>query len=471
MGQSPSLTGRLIGGLIVPLVMLGLALGVGAAISVQRGVTAVSDNILLASAHAIAESLAVEDREITLDMPPSAFAMLDSDAHDSVYYTIHNRGTVITGYPDLPRIGAGRLMDGQHEFIDATFRGHAIRLVAEARRLPQVDGLVVVEVAETTGGRALISNHILWVQAGLEAALIALTLILIPMAIHWGLHPLIRLRRTMDGRSPFDFTPIPLEQAPNEMRDLVGSFNALLHRLESTVEGVRRFAADASHQMRTPLSVLRTHVAVLQQTRIRDEAARMSINDIELATSRLERLVTQMLALGRAENTAPVSVKLESVDLHVLAQTSAAEFAMPASRAGVSLEFAPAPYAITVDTQPALAGELLANLIDNAIRYNRRGGHVVVSTRIQDRHACVIIEDDGPGILPEDREKAFLRFVRLHGDPGRKGSGLGLSIALALAQAVDARITLETPENGKGLRVVLEVPVTDGSETPPLSAL
>ena len=464
MSQSPSLTGRLIGGLIVPMVMLGLALGIGAAISVQRGVRAVSDNILLASAHAIAESLAVENREITLDMPPSAFAMLDSDAHDSVYYTIHNNGVVITGYPDLPRIGSGRLMDGQHEFLDTSFRGHPIRLVAEARRLPQVDGLVVVEVGETTGGRELVSNHILWVQSGLEAALIAMTLFLIPLAVYWGIHPLIRLRRTMDGRSPSDFTPIPLEQAPSEMRDLVASFNALMHRLEATVEGVRRFGADASHQMRTPLSVLRTHVAVLQQARIKDETTRSSINDIELATSRLERLVTQLLALGRAENSTPVSVTLDRIDLHDLARAVTGEFAMMASRAGVSLEFDPSAYPVAIETQKALAGELLSNIMDNAIRYNRSGGHVSVSTLIQGDRGKIVVEDDGPGIAQADRERAFMRFVRLHGDPGRKGSGLGLSISLALAQALAAGIRLDTPPGGTGLRVILDFPLAQPFE-------
>lgn len=467
MSQSPSLTGRLIGGLIVPMVMLGLALGVGAALSVRRGVTAVSDSMLLASARAISESLAVEDKEITLDMPPSAFAMLDSEAHDSVFYAIHHDGKVITGYSDLPLLGSKRLMDGQHEFVDKVFRGHAIRLVAEARRLPQVDGMVVVEVGETTGDRELVSYHILWVLTGLEAALIALTLLLIPVAVYWGIHPLIRLRRTMDGRSPSDFTPIPLEQAPNEMRDLVASFNALMQRLEATVEGVRRFSADASHQMRTPLSVLRTHVAVLQQARIKDAPMRSSINDIEVATTRLERLVTQLLALGRAENAHPVSVRLDHVDLCALAQTVTADFALMASRAGVSLEFDPAQTPITVGTQTALAGELIANVIDNAVRYNRNGGRVVVSTARHEQRGQLIVEDDGPGIAAEDHEKAFLRFVRLHDDAARKGSGLGLSIALALAKALDAGIRLETPSSGTGLRVILDFPVVPGEQALP----
>ena len=459
MSQSPSMTGRLIGALIVPMVILGLALGIGAAISVRRGVTAVSDTILLASARAISESLAVEDKEITLDMPPSAFAMLDSDAHDSVYYAIHHSGNVITGYPDLPRIGARTLFDGQHEFVDEIYRGHTIRLVAEARRLPQVDGLVVVEVGETTGGRELVSSHILWVLTGLETALIALTLVLIPLAIYWGLHPLLKLRRSMDGRSPSDFTPISLEQAPSEMRDLVASFNSLMHRLEATVEGVRRFGADASHQMRTPLSVLRSHVAVLQRAKIKDDTARSSILDIDMATTRLERLVTQFLALGRAENSTPTSVAFDSEELQALAQDVTSGFALMASRAGVNLAFESSAVPVWVSTQKALAGELIANVVDNAIRYNRSGGHVIVSTLRQDNIGRVIVEDDGPGIDPEDREKAFLRFIRLHGDPLRKGSGLGLSIARALCLSLQAEIRLRSSSLGQGLRVEIDFPL------------
>ncbi|MGN6424398.1 MAG: sensor histidine kinase [Asticcacaulis sp.] len=459
--RSPSLTGRLIGGLIVPMVLLALALGIAGAISVRHAVTTVSDTILLASSHAIAETLAVDKGEVTLDLPPSAFGMLENNAQDNVYYTIHHKGQVITGYADLPLIGAG-LADGEHTFIDDVYRGQPIRLVAEARRLPRLNGLIVVEVAETTSGRTVISRHILWILGSLEGALILLVLVLIPLAIRWGLHPLVRLRATMDSRNAQDFTPIPLAQAPAELRGLVSSFNALLHRLDLAVEGVRRFSADASHQMRTPLSVLRSHVALLKKASPPDKTSRSSLHDIDEAVDRLERLVTQLLALGRVDGATPLPTAQTPCNLSQLVQEAASDLAMMATRRRVNLALEAPAYPVWAMTDEPLAHEVITNLIDNAIRYNRPRGHVTLSVFAADGRARVSIEDDGPGIPPADRERVFERFIRLSPDADHSGSGLGLAIARTLGDTLGAHITLSTPENGQGLRVVVDFPLADG---------
>ena len=111
-----------------------------------------------------------------------------------------------------------------------------------------------------------------------------------------------------------------------------------------------------------------------------------------------------------------------------------------------------------VATDHGLAVEMIGNLVDNAIKHNRPGGSVRVALEAGDGQVAIAIEDDGPGIPPEERDAVFTRFTRLHRDPAR-GSGLGLSIARALAQAIGATIALDTPASGRGLRAVVIFPV------------
>lgn len=454
-----SLTGRLLWGLVVPMSALALLLGLGGALVIEKSVETINDRILSAASRAIAESLAVEDGEITLDLPPSAFGMLENNARDNVYYSIRHKGSVITGYPDLPDISPGELKDGEAVFATTSYRGRGIRIVAEARRLPRV-GIVIVQVAETLTARERTANTMLLGLVLLETALIGLSIVLIPVAVRWGLVPLTRLRNEIDQRNGSDFTPLSLANVPKELRDLVRAFNYLLMRLDAAVQGIRRFTADASHQMRTPLSILRTHVAVLRNAAPGSDEAQMSIDDIEHATSRLQHLLVQLLALARADSAIPEHVVLEEVDVADLVRHVASEHASQSLRAEIELHFVEEGETALASTHPVLAEELLSNLLDNAIRYNRPGGSVQVAVKSSARSVRVEIEDDGPGILPEDRERVFSRFTRLDRDRNPTGSGLGLSIAQALSQAIGARIKLHGTASGKGLKATVTFPRT-----------
>jgi two-component system sensor histidine kinase TctE len=287
----------------------------------------------------------------------------------------------------------------------------------------------------------------------LEVALIALASLLIPIGVRWGMAPLTRLRRGMDARSTADFTPLPLADVPRELRDLVTTFNTLLTRLDTAVEGMRRFTADASHQMRTPLSILRTHIGVLK-TQVEERARSESIADIEAATDRLQRLLIQLLALARAEGAEPSGLALNEIDVSATARSVAEDHAPQALRAGVDLHLlleGREPYLARSDK--VLLTEMLSNLVDNAVRYNTRGGNVIIRVVGEDRQVAVEVEDDGPGIPEDERDKVFTRFYRLNRDQSRPGSGLGLSIVQVLAQILDARVELASGRENRGLRV------------------
>lgn len=457
-GASSSLTGRLFRGLVGPMIGLALVLGAGGAWVINSIVEAVNDRLLGASARAVAETLAVEDGEITLDLPPWALGMLENTSRDNIYYNVFNGQRLLTGYPDLPPPAEATLADQQTTtFRYGQYRGQRVRIAAEARRLPRIDHVVVVQVAETLEARQSLTRYMFIQLVVLEVALIALASFLIPTGVRWGMAPLTRLRRGMDARTASDFTPLPLADVPRELRDLVTAFNALLARLDDAVEGMRRFTADASHQMRTPLSVLRTHIGVLKISKADQDKAAESIADIEAATDRLQRLLIQLLALARAEGAEPSGKLLESIDIAATARTVAEEHAVQALRAGVDLRFVidgpESSDAWLAPADPVLLTELLGNLVDNAIRYNHAGGIVTIRVSGDDTRVDVDVEDDGPGIPEDERDKVFTRFYRLNRDQSRPGSGLGLSIVQVLTQILGAQIGLSSGADGKGLRV------------------
>lgn len=454
----PSLTRRILGGMVLPMAGLAILLGVGGAWAIEESVEAVNDRILSAASRAIAESLAVEDGEITLDLPPSAFAMMENAERDNVYYSISYAGQVISGYTDLPSVSPPPDKEGMTAFGKAEYRGRKIRVVSEVRRLPRINGLVTVEVAETMDARNRVVQRMLLFLALLEFMLISLSAILLPIAVRWGLSPLRQLRTDMDARSASDFTPLPVTDVPSELRDFVGTFNGMLGRLDAAVQGIRRFTADASHQMRTPLAILRTHVAVLRKAEPGSEDARSSLMDIGEATERLQNLLVQLLALARADSAAPASQSLEVLDIVAVARDVANDHASEALRRKAQLQFSAPDNGVAVMSHPTWIVELLSNLVDNAIRYNDKGGIVHLAIEDRDDSVLISIEDDGPGIPAADRERVFERFTRLHPERDRSGTGLGLSVVKALADVTGARVQLVDPVTTKGLRVEVTVP-------------
>jgi len=435
------------------MIALAVALGVGGSWAISEMVEAVNDRILSAASRAIADSLTVEEGEVSLELSPAIFGMLENNSRDNVYYSVRYRGRHLTGYGDLPNVAPANLGDTQRVFGKTNYLGNTVRVVAEGRRLPGIDGPVIIQVAETLDAREQAAQRMLITLALLEAALIGVAVLLLPIAVRWGLKPVKRVRDEMDRRAASDLTPLPLTDVPGELRDLVSAFNAMLSRLDAGVRGMRRFTADASHQMRTPLSILRTHIAVLRGARSGSAEAIESIDDIDHASERLGHLLTQLLALARADSAAPSQVALERIDLNTIAETAASEHALDAVRAKVDFQFERAADAAMTVTNAPLAVELISNLIDNAIRYNHPGGNVVVSVSRHGRGVQVVVEDDGPGISPEDRERVFTRFTRLERDARKQGSGLGLPIARSIADAIQARLLLATARSGTGLRV------------------
>ncbi|RZM31361.1 MAG: HAMP domain-containing histidine kinase, partial [Sphingomonas sp.] len=282
-----------------------------------------------------------------------------------------------------------------------------------------------------------------------ECVLVGAAALLLRPALGWSLRPLARLRGAVearDGRARPDFSPLDTGPLPSELRPLAGAFDRLLAQLDTATVGVRRFTADASHQMRTPLSVLKVQVALARRGSGPERG--VALDEIADAVTRLERLVTQLLALARAEE-AGVSAPLEAVDLREVAAAVITRQINRAIDAGIDLTIEGDPdVGHVVAGHRTLIFEILSNLIDNGIRYNRRGGTVSVRLQSTPAETSIAVVDDGPGIPHDQREMAFDRFVRLGAPGSPEGSGLGLAIVRSAATRLNATVAFGDAASG-----------------------
>ncbi|KQM49067.1 MAG: sensor histidine kinase [Sphingomonas sp.] len=452
--RTPALRTRLLVAVLGPLLAAAILIGVVGATLIADVVRRTNDRVLGGALGAIAETVQVERGEVTLDLPSAAFGMLENTERDNVYYRVAVGPDLLTGYADLPAPDPATLDIDVPRYRFARYRGQQIRIAEVRRSLPRIDKPVIVQIAETLDNRGALTRRLMLALLIGECVLVGAAALLIRPALGWSLRPLARLRGAVearDGRARPDFSPLDTGPLPSELRPLAGAFDRLLAQLDTATVGVRRFTADASHQMRTPLSVLKVQVALARRGSGPERS--VALDEIADAVVRLERLVTQLLALARAEE-AGVSAPLEAVDLREVAVAVITRQINRAIEAGIDLTIEGDPeVSHVVPGHRTLIFEIVSNLIDNGIRYNRRGGTVSVRLRTTPSETTIAVVDDGPGIPIDQREMAFDRFVRLGATGSPEGSGLGLAIVRSAATRLNA--TVAFGEVASGTSVIL----------------
>jgi heavy metal sensor kinase len=262
-----------------------------------------------------------------------------------------------------------------------------------------------------------------------------------------GLRPLEAMAdqaRGITARTPDARLRVP--GAGSELEAVAVSFNRVLDRLGTALETQRRFMADASHELRTPVSIMRTAADVTLSQPTRDEAEyREALAAVSQQTARLARLVDDMLVLARADAGGYPVVRAD-VDLDAIVAQCVRELAPRAASKGIRITSRVEPVSVVADE--ALLRRMMGNLLTNALTYTPDGGAVDVSMVHRDGAVSIQVSDTGPGIPAGDRERVFERFVRL--DPARRegGAGLGLSIARWIAEAHGGRV--EVLSSGEG---------------------
>jgi two-component system sensor histidine kinase TctE len=457
-GSGQSLTRRLLWVMIVTLTAVAIGLGAVGTLLIDSIVEQSFDKLLGVSAQEIADTVTQERGGVAFDIPPSALGMLENAQRDSVYYSVRQGGKLLTGYADLPVVSLADTPTGERKFDYATYKGQRIRIAAEPRHLPRMTEPVVVQVAQTLGERRRLALVMLTALYVLESTFVVIAALLVWPTLKWSLRPVNRIREELDAR-PADhanFAPLNLQNAPTELVGLVSGFNHLLKRLEAAVAGMRQFTADASHQMRTPLAVLKTHLAVLAQHVRPGSMDAAALHDVQGAVNRLEALLTRLVTLAHADEAARGGIARSRIDLRTVITQVAGDLIPLAAQRDITLSVNAELRPAWVQAEPVIAAEILTNLLDNAIRYNQPGGNVCISVHDSGQSIAMSVEDDGPGIPQAELAHIFERFYRLPRDQAQPGTGLGLSIVKTLSEALHAQVAIDTPTGGRGLRVSVQ---------------
>ena len=412
------------------------------------------DQALREHVAAIARQVKLVDGKAVLTLPASARAFLRADETDSVYFHVVTRdGKLLAGDRDLPIpdfSADNTLVPGDIYLRDAEYNGQDLRFAYTVLADPALakKSWIIVEVAETTEKRNQLANKIVASVILPQFIIIPLAVMLVWFGLSRGLRPLTRLRQTIETRDPADLSPIATRRVPEELEPLVEAFNEMLERMKRNVEAQQRFVADAAHQMRTPLTGLKTQ-AQFAMRETDPESLRHALQQIATGVDRAGRLVNQLLTLARTEGGGePAQQRHEPLDLALLMREVVEDWVMLAIEQGIDLGYESEGQAMIVGNA-FLLRELAKNLIDNALRYTPSGGHVTCRIVVSPRTVALEVEDDGIGISEEQSEMVFERFYRVD-DANTEGSGLGLAIVQEIAVQHDARASLKPNPKGRG---------------------
>jgi two-component system sensor histidine kinase TctE len=306
--------------------------------------------------------------------------------------------------------------------------------------------LVVVQVAEPSQHRQVFAKRMLRDTLLRQAALMAVLLLVFRVVSKLALRPLDALALRLAQRSEHDLSPVSLPRTPVELASLVDGFNGVLARLRHAQEQQRRFVADASHQLRTPLTVLQLQADAGLKG---DLPPAEALEAIASTTQRATRLAEQLLSLARAQQARSGNEPLEAIDLRDVAGEAVVELSPLIARGGLDFDF-DCPSCM-VHSHRWMVREILVNLLKNAIEFTPRGGRLGVEVRTGAAAVDVVVWDTGPGLSEAMLEHVFKPFAT---DRPTRGAGLGLAICQDLAHAAGASLELvnRTRDGAQGLQ-------------------
>lgn len=444
-----SLRWRLLRRLGVPIAVVLVISALGTFALARYIGTVVYDHWLYDSAMAIGDQVVTRENRAQLNLPNAAVEMFEWDDRDRIF------GNVVTGhgrtlfsnaaFPAAPE----DLRVGKPRYYNADIAGLKTRVVAVRIAYPgNRQNSVVIQVAETKKKRDDLIAKIILIGVPFQLFILVLVGLTIWVAVASSLGALNRISAQIAGYHPDGLQPIEdAERVPAEVKPLLTSLNGLIGRLSSAQETQRRFISNAAHQLRTPLATLQVQAErALRET---DPARhREALSQVMEALGRSSHMVRQLLTLARSEpSDGPKAAS--RIDLAEGVRTEMERWIDAATERDIDLGYEGADTGVFVDGEPHLLGELVGNLVDNAIRYTPPGGQVTV--RLSSAPLVLQIDDNGPGIPAAQRAAMFERFQR--GNSEEAGCGLGLAIVKEIAERHGARAVILDNPAGPGTRV------------------
>lgn len=445
-----SLRWRLLTGLLLPLAAL---IGTNAWLGYDRATHAANDaydRSLYLAARTLAEDLYWSEGRLQLLMRPGTGYLFENHTGSRLFYQVTDtEGNILLGARDLPR-SSGRVEQVHYfalvEFMDARYREAPVRLarlthvLSQNTREPQV---LQIHVAETRESRDALIQTILRETLGSQILLLAAVAILVLLMVGAAVRPLQRFKKMIERKADDDLDPFPVFEWPRELQPLVSTINSYMNRLGRLIGIRKRFLDNAAHQLRTPLTVLKTQLGLLQR-----QSTPASVVLLEAAmrtTDDAIQLTNQLLSITLAEHGLDMN-KVTEVDLLALTKRVTENHLWRAHERGDDLGFEALTNRLLVQGSERLLQEAVANLIDNALHHGPPGVRITVRVVAQG----IEVEDDGPGIASEHQPHVFERFYRA-ALPSVTGSGLGLSIVQEIARQHGAKVLMQSPvQNGHG---------------------
>jgi two-component system sensor histidine kinase TctE len=422
------------------------------------------DRTLLASAKTISEQLDVsgydDAAQLRAVVPYSALEAFEADNQSHMFYRVSTlQGEMVSGFAELAA-WHGRIPDRPPyaalvDFYDDQFRGENVRVAVLLQPVASANGrgMAVIQVAETLEIRHTLALQILWNTLARQALLIAVIALTVVIVVQRATRPVRQLSQQLQARPDGDLSPIAASSAPRELQPLIDSTNQVMQRLQHLLRHQKRFVRDTSHQLRTPLAVLKTQV----QSALRgDVPQHQALQEISNTVDRATQLANQMLALAKVEQlrqqSAPPPTRFDDI-LRAVALDLSPLIAQRDLDFGIHTEPA------TVFAHEWMLRELARNLLHNAIRHAPQGSELSVNLRCADHQAVLCISDHGSGI---DDELAARLFQPFSAGDVRTGSGLGLAICHEIVQTLGGRIALTNrTEAGRvaGLDAIVHLPL------------
>ena len=418
----------------VAMMLLLVLVVLGSIVAANRFGQAASDEtfdrLLRGAALQIAERISVIDGAVQVDLPLSAFELLSLARSDRVFYRIIGpAGQTITGYKDLPLPPD----DGNPDAIyDVRYKDTDVRTVKLTRMLAErsMSGEVVVIIAQTIRERTALATSIATNAVLIITAAGFLLLFLALIVLRFALRPLTRVEHAILGREANDLSPIDVP-APKEVAVLVAAINRFMARLDKRIEAMQNFVADATHQIRTPITALRAQAQLALEekdpARLNRLHRRLYVRSVGLGRL-ADQLLSHALVAHRADTASKEIIDLRKVALEAeRAMRAAADEAI-----GVDLP----DEKVCVEGDLVSLREAVKNLLNNAVKH----GALPVTLKVErcSGHAAITVRDGGSGMSEEMMGRIGERFTANAINPD--SAGLGLSIVASVAAMHGARL-------------------------------
>ena len=431
------------------------------------------DRTLLATAKSLGEQLQVvglpQAPRLQATLLYSALEAFEADNRSRLYYRVSGfAGEMVSGFEDLPAVPATlpeqQIYAALVHFYDDHYSGVPVRMAVLLQPVAGASGsgMATIQVAETLELRETLARQILVDTLWRQAGLVAMIVLVVVLVVQRATRPVRELSRSLRSRSENDLSPLPRASAPRELLPLVEATNQHMARLSQLLDQQKRFVRDTSHQLRTPLAVLKTQ---LQSAQRGDVAPQQAFAELAHTVQQATELANQMLALAKVEqlrqdNDAPVNdwaevVRSVALDVAPLIAERALDFS-------ITTQSAP------VRSHVWALRELSRNLLHNAIKYTPPGGLLTVTLHPDGAQTTLCVSDSGPGVSSALRQRLFQPFATETHHGHTDSVGLGLAICHGIAQSLGGQITLDNREqDGRiiGLDARVRVPLATTRDT------